>query len=190
LDPRPKKGSQFKFQEKDKIHFQSDVSAEYICQYINARLGIPKIIPPEPSYEKQYLMVALSGIVILWTLYRNRKNEKLWMVLALVVPWFTYTGTFFNLNMGTPFVYTQPSNKQLVIIWPSQQMQTILEGLLVASLIVTIGVCFGLMATWVPYLPYSRRRYSFWLFMILIGLLLYLFWRIWTVKSSWYLVYS
>jgi len=187
-----KKGSQFKFQDKDKIPLQSDVTAESMARQINDRLdkSLPKIVPPEPSYLKLYLMGAACGVIILWIAYFFRKSTTFWTALALLVPWFTYTGAFFNLNMGVPFTYMHPSNQQMVIIWPSQQMQTILEGLLVASLIILLGLCCGLLATLIPSLPYSRRRLSFWLLFIVIGGLLYLYKRIWNLKTSWYLVYS
>jgi len=192
IAPTTKKGSQFKFQDKDKLPLQSEITAESIANQINARLlgSLRKIVPPEPSYLKQYLMGASCGVLILCIVYLFRKNTNFWTALALLVPWFTYTGPFFNLNMNVPFTYVQPTSQQLVIIWPSQQMQTILEGLLVASLIIILGLCCGILTTLIPSLPYSRRRISFWLLFIVIGGLLYLYRRIWSLKSSWYLVYS
>jgi len=185
-----KKGSQFKFKDQDKIPLYSDISADHMCQYINTQLGVTKILPPEPSKLLQYLMVGTLLVLLLWNVHRNHKSTNFWMCVAMVFPWFTYTGTYFNLNTGPPFIYVNPSDKKMIIIWPSQQMQTILEGFLLATLILSLGICFAMVGTWIPNLPYSRRRIVFWMLIVILSGLLYLFYSLWKVKSPWYLTYS
>jgi len=184
-----KKGSQFKFEDRDKILMQSEVTAVYLSQRINARLGVAKINPPVPSLLPQYLAGGTVAVIILLILHHYRQKTVIWLVISLLFPWFTYTGTFFNLNSNPPFIYHNPPN-QMIIIWPSQQMQTVLEGLLMSTLIITIGVGFAVLGTYVPTLPYSRRRITFWIFVVILSGLIYLFTRVWHIKNPSYLTYS
>eukprot|EP01123_Difflugia_compressa_P012618 TRINITY_DN5477_c0_g1_i1.p1 TRINITY_DN5477_c0_g1~~TRINITY_DN5477_c0_g1_i1.p1 ORF type:complete len:324 (-),score=43.59 TRINITY_DN5477_c0_g1_i1:142-1113(-) len=186
--PTTKKVSQLKFAEKDRISMQSDLSAPHIAEQINNKLKTKKIVPPEPSKLEQYGTIALSSFFLLFISYHFRKTERFWMCVALIFPWFTYTGTFFNLNTNPPFIHR--NNNEPVIIYPSQQMQTVSEGLLIATLILIVGISFGILGSWVPNLPHSRKRVAFWFFIIVLSSLGYVFFQVWKIKSAWYLHYS
>jgi len=179
-----KKGSQFNVQEKDRFAFQQDFSAESVSKFINRKLGQDKVRMPEVSMTNIYIMGGIIGIIILAFIYINRQKKSMWTVLALLFPWFTYTGTYFNLSHMPPLVYKQGVTS--VIIWPSQQMQTISEGLLVSSLIIFMGLVFALFFTFVPMIRYSLRRLVFYPLFLIMGALLYVYIWIWKIKSPWY----
>jgi thiol-disulfide isomerase/thioredoxin len=184
LSSTTKKGSQFKVDEKDRFVFQQDFSAETVAKFINKKLGVTKIIIPEISMNNIYIVSALAGFITLYFIYTNRQKKALWTVLALLFPWFTYTGTYFNLSHLPPFIYKQGVNS--VIIFPSQQMQTILEGLLVSCLIVFMGIMFAFFITFVPLLRYSYRRLAFYPLLLVMVALLYVYFYVWKIKSPWY----
>jgi len=185
IPPTKKKNIQFKFQEEDKVPLTSDYSANYIAEYIN-RIGGTKLKPPLPSYTLHFILGAVVFVLFAINAYRFHQSSTFWLCCVLFVVWFGYTGTFFNLNMSPPFIYVHPVNQQMVIFWPSQQMQTGLEGLIMATLIVSIGLCFALLGTWVPTVK-KNRRLLFWLFTVLITILGYSFSQIWLIKSPWYM---
>jgi len=139
--------------------------------------------------ELIYAGGGLVGLFLSYFIYKNYKKTAFWTVIALIFPWFTYTGTYFNLSHSPPFVYYRPKQPAL-IFWPSQQMQTVSEGLIMASLIVLIGVLFSLFFTLIPNIRYSRRRLCFYPLFVIISGLLYTYYNIWKIKSAWYLQYN
>jgi len=133
----------------DKIPLNTDYSANFIAEYLN-RIGDTKLKAPAPSYLLHYILGTVVATLFAINAYRYNQSTTFWLCCVLFVVWFSYTGTFFNLNMSPPFIYVHPVNHQMIIIWPSQQMQTGLEGLLMATLIMTLGLSFALLGTWVP----------------------------------------
>jgi len=179
-----KKGTQFTVNDKDRFIFQQDFSAEAVAKFINLKLGPNKIKIPEADMTNVYLVGFLVGFVLISFIYSNRSKKALWLVMSLLFPWFTYTGTYFNLSHMPPFVYKQGTSS--TIIFPSQQMQTISEGLLVSTLILFMGVVFALFFTTIPEVRYGLRRLLFYPLILLMGGLLYFYFEIWKIKSPWY----
>lgn len=183
-----KKGTQFTITEKDRFVLKPDFSAESLAEFINTRLGKVKVRAPEYSMTNVYVLLGLMLFVVGSITYHNFRKVAFWTTIALLFPWFTYTGTYFNLSHRPPLVY--PQGKSYIIFWPSQQMQTVSEGLILASLIVFMGVVFALFFTYVPTVRYKFRRLIFYPLLCLMGSLLYIYWNIWKIKSPWYLTYS
>jgi len=185
-----KQGPQFKWPEENKYPITTDLNAESFVDYFNRYLPGLKVPLPEPvsTNYTYYLFVPIIVFSIFRNFYQYRYERNFWMSVCMFIVWFTYTGTIWNINRGPPFIL---GGKGLGIIYPQQRMQTVLEGLIVASLLLIIAGIFIAFGTYIPTIRdvAEQRNYFYWA-VTAISISYMMLHVIWLSKTPWYLMYS
>jgi len=190
LVPPTNKPGSFKWPEEHKYPVSADINAETLAQYFNKYLTGHKVPLPEPiaTGYMNYALIVVIVVSMLKNFYQYRYEKNFWMCVCMFLIWFTYTGTIWNINRGPPFIL---GGKTLSIIYPQQRMQTVLEGLIVASLLLIIGAVFIIIGTYVPRLKKpAEQRYYFYLSSMVFATSFLALYAVWLKKTPWYMVYS
>jgi len=114
--------------------------------------------------------------------YQYYDNKNFYLCICLFICWFVYTGTFWNMNRNPPFVYH--SGSSIAVIYPGQRMQTVAEGLLIATLMLGLSGLVSVLNHYVPAMEkemIKEGKYMFYVsafaFLILFFLLQFAFVR-------------
>jgi len=190
IPPTNKQGTQFKWPDENKYPVSSNLNAESLAAYFNKHLTGLKVPFPESATGSymNYILLIIVAVSILKNFYQYRYDKNFWLSACTLMIWFTYTGTIWNINRGAPFIL---GGQSISIIWPQQRTQTVLEGLIVATLLIVVGAVFVFVGVYVPRLKREAdQRYYFYLGSTVFALVYLVLHVIWLRKTPWYLVYS
>jgi len=112
------------------------------------------------------------------------------MAVCIFIVWFSYTGTIWNLNRGPPFILGG-GGQGFSIIYPQLRMQTVLEGIVVPTLLLIIGGVFVVFGVYIPNIKKEKElKHYFYLAAAAFGFSYLMLHVIWLRKTPGYLMFQ
>jgi len=160
LEKTKKTGSQFKWNPGNVWQHTGSTDAQSIARWINSKFNNDNLIPPvETNVVPYYVLIAMVIISVGRSIYLHYQSPFFWTVLAMIAPWFSYTGTIWNFNRGPPLIGI--TKESWFLIYPGMRMQTILEGLLMSCVLIGLSLLVCGLLVYVPKLAEGRDQEEF-----------------------------
>lgn len=153
-------------------------TAKGIANFVKEKTNILINIAISPTNLFGILGVLLTVVYIITHIqvkkaFNNFYRANGWFWLSMVIYFFVMSGSVFNAIHQPPWFYKNPQTQQIMFIYPSARQQFVVEGFLMASILIGLGLAVIGFTVLIPKFSDLWKQRSAAIFLISIFYFLY-----------------